>query len=114
MADRPKIYEYLETKFEGVYNRMGQIESRLAILESREKPARPCQDFMHECIRTVEDKCETMAKDINGIAECHEKQLVAIQVKMENKVSYGKLYTILGSIGGLITGVWYFLKELTK
>jgi len=136
-AERKNIYDFLDDKFDGIDDKMdkkftavdsrmgniahemSELNRRMSIVESRERPAGDCRDIIFEIKGECEDKCNVMQTDMNNIQhknvetfKDHELRIKVAEALLPDKVSYGKLYGILAAFAGFIASVGYFFKEL--
>ena len=121
MADRPKIYEYLDERFDKVYEKIEEInkhgiamDKRLQHIEDRPTPSASCLEYINKEYGELSNKCKTMHDDLNAIAKDHRDQLEKIHVGMAKKMSYKWYWSMTGGILGGIAGVWYFVKDYLK
>jgi len=136
-AERKNIYDFLEDKFEkvdvkidtkftAVDGRMGNIERemselnrRMSIVESRERPAGDCRDLIFQVKGECEDKCTEMKEDINNIQQKNvdtfkdqEARIKVIEAILPEKMNTEKFYWGVGTFAAFIAAVGYFFKDI--
>lgn len=115
MAGRPQIYEYLDERFDKVYEKIEEInkhgiamDKRLQHIEDRPTPSEHCLEYINREYGDIESKCKAMHDDLNAIAKAHREEINDIKVEMSSKMSYKWYWYITGGLLSLLSATWYF------
>lgn len=106
-TDQPKIYVYLDRKFEGIHGRITEQGSKITELATKMEVYKEQSRPTPSCIGHIDDHKDDLTDKIDDCSNAMNK-------KIDSKVSRITFWSVIGLVFSAIGYGFHFIWELTK